>query len=300
MILILLEREVCVDSVIDKLAEKYPVSSVLHVRGWDAPVNSRPLLTGGWLVVVSSISEKKVQDVVNKFVIPANENDVVVLQLTSSNDFISKILLGHGVAFKFYNNLNVEKEALVNYCMRELVVSKKLASSIVARVGKYEPLVIGAVELLKCVPKVTSQVIARYVKDRGSSTNFFNFYNYIIFGNIGMWVGDSAYRLCVRLVEEYRYSPKTLIRFIDKQLDKDYNYFTDILDGKLHRDNVSDYARISNVPLSEVSRALEKFCGISFDSLVVIRSWVKSQPVSVWTLMHLLYSKRVGGMCGVD
>lgn len=287
MVLVLLEAENnLINPVVKTLSAKINPSCVkiLHKKVTVEQLTDYkkpPLLESGWFLVYAGGDTKVIQ-----FLTKLNFN-ITVLQAynRSKGELICNYLAERGCEYKIIDNLNVSKQAKLDYIKAELGLSDSEAVYLYNRTRGYLRDLTNAVFALKGLPQVTRKDIKSLVPktERYGLNDLFNYL-------IGEPSNNMHYEDAIKIIHKYKYGFEFLKEFLSDKVKQTLLVFEKVAAGELSIENYREYNDKSLTSLSQFQlyKIIEQYRDISYDYLYFLSVNLSSMPSNSIGLLMLI------------
>ncbi|GAA0101598.1 hypothetical protein UT300012_23130 [Paraclostridium bifermentans] len=268
----------------------YPNSSRININNNNyfeclKIIETPPVLTKKWLVIISPrLSGKQIANLMER-----DNNNVVPLITKGKWQELAEELKDLGVNFKLLDNLNPNKDDIIEYVTKHLPITYEDAKYLAGRHRYYLPKVMESVDLLTGLDIVTREKIREYT-DRFNSV----WISSITENILGVDTKISKKRL-VALIYDFRYGFDYVLTSIKNDLDMYMYIYSEMIDGNLTLENYidfeSDNKKFKNLPNFRKLKIIESFDVVSYDKLFYVKTKVESisnKPNNIYKLIKLI------------
>ena len=272
MIIFLIENDlysIASNNLMKELETKFPRTSTLSLTNrnleWvkNTVTNSKPLLTGKWLIVGNQLKENSVLTMVKNLY----DNVLVLRYNNKSKDVedLMKILKSMSINFSIVDNVNLSESRLVSYVSSELDLTEADSKTLVKRCNYYVPYINESVFDLKSLGRpIERKDILNFVVKR-SSFNTLSLFNHIIgFKRVSNEVVS-------RFLYDFRFALKFLKTDLLEKLDDAILVYSLMNEGLLSPSNFKEFTfprklKISDYLLKSLILDINK--SVSYETLV--------------------------------
>lgn len=303
-IILLEDSSVPINSFLDKVYEKYPISCRLYLNNKNFKesahyLKERPVLLNNYLVILADkISDKQLVEAMRS-------NNLVILKLRSKDSVTeySLALKAEKIDFKFVDNTEKKDIDVINYVIEELPITQKDAKYLCNRhairsnkvtsstYGTFNVrAVINSVNVLSVFEKIDRKTIQKYTsrKLEGSLNN-------VVDSLLG--ISRAPKSSAIKVIERYRYGLDFLLEFVNKELNKYLLLYKYIEEGELSPDNYKEFVptdedtalkRVSEYQLNKIIMAHTKVSWEMVYFTKVSVSRIKPRATDIFELVLLL------------
>lgn len=298
MIYILIEKTIngaC--SLLEELRSKYKTETIINLTNRTKLTSldayaTKPLTSAGWLFVCHNNVEPNIhQRLAALSEVPGN---TVIFNVTNEKSArpIKERLNELDIRYKTVNNLHPDKEAIVQYILKNINTDYEVAEYLCERCGNYLPVIVDNVYLLNSFEYVTKEDVKRYTK----AHNDLPIYSLMDF--ITQSDDNMTYSKAIKIVYQYRFGYSHLVTYLQESFNEYVEVYKVINAAELHYGNIASFIKetdnktIHNLSEYKVRKILNAYSHTSFERLLFLNSHIqalkKSNPYEVFKLISLL------------
>lgn len=298
MIYILLENTIngaC--SLLEELRSKYKSETIVNLTRNTKLTSldvyaTKPLTSAGWLFVCHDCLESNICLRLNAL---ADEQGNMVIFSTNSEKNAKPIrerLTDLKIKYKIINNLHPDREAVIQYVLKNLNTEYDVAEYLCKRCGDYLPVIVDNVYLLDSLEEVTKEDIKRYTKAH-NDLPIYSLMDFIMQSDDNM-----TYSKAIKIVYQYRYGYSHLVSYLQESFKEYVEVYKAINSAELHYGNIASFIKetdnktVHNLSEYKVRKILNAYSHTSFERLLFLNSHIqtlsKSNSYEVYKLIALL------------
>lgn len=275
-IILLEDNRFPIDSFLQKVYERYPRSSILHVNNRNfsdvLPIlNDKPLLTRNWCLI---ISDKLNGNQYSKLMKGDNLN---IIHLSNKNKFpeMKNLIFELGFKATYVNNLQPDKEKIIDYVKDSLNIEYSEAKYICGRHRYHIPTIVNTISVLSTFDVVDRKTIKNY------TTRFGTISLYSLTDKILGLDNKITKQQMVKLIHSYRYGFSFILSFLVKELEKFLCVYDYMERGLIGLDNYLDFEPdmedkvFKTISEFQLKKIINAYSVLSFDKLYFIYLHVK-------------------------
>lgn len=289
-ILVVENKNSCIESIIADLRRKFPNPSILTVDSrnfYDSAkiLESPPILTKNWLVFISpKLGIKQIAHIME-----GGNLNVIHLNNIGQAKELRESLIEEGIDFSFYDNTRASKDKLIAYVMENLNIKDADAKYLCGRHMYNMKKIIESVSILKYFDNVTRKEIREY-------TERFNKVGVpqLVENLLGLPDCKSRKQV-VDVIHRYRYGFDHLLTYIKKEINVYVEVFDLIMTGELTMENFQTFEfttkNLKKLSSYKIKRIIEAYQYLSYDKLYLMKIKVEQIPPnksSIYELIMLL------------
>lgn len=249
-------------------------------------LDSRPVLTQYWLVIISS--RLSISQMTHILSLKQNINIIETATKTSFQT-LREELLNQDIDFKVLDNTKVDKSDAIRYVIKNLNIEIEDRKYLCKRHGFYFPRIVESVKILSGFDKIDRKLIRKYTE---SKIIYISQITEVLLG-----VGNVSKSEAVDCVYEFRYGFKYLLRTISDDLDLYIFIFNEVSSGFLSLMNVREYecdnSAFKAASIYKREKIINAFRNVSFDKLLYIKTRVdliEPKSSNIYKLITLIYN----------
>ena len=290
MNLLVLDNDKSIEPYLVKFKD-IPSSSRIYITAKNyqkviSKLNTRPVLTPYWLVIISP--RLSISQILSVLGFANNLNIIETATKTSFTD-MRAALLNQNVEFKILDNTKVDHNDAINYVLQNLKIEVDDRKYLCKRHGYYFPKIVESVKILSGFNEITRPLIRKYTD---SKTVYISQITEVLLG-----IGKTTKPAAVDCIYEFRHAFKYLLNTISEDLDLYIFIFGEVSSGFLSLVNVRDYecddSAFKAASVYKREKIVNAFRNVSFDRLLYIKTQIdliEPKSSSIYKLISLIYA----------